>query len=53
MEWKAGSKKTVPVTVQQTVRHMARNVVGKVNDAYRIDPPLNLDDMVTNYYPEG
>jgi hypothetical protein len=53
MEWKAGCKKTVPVTVQQTVRHVARNVVGKVNDAYRIDPPLNLDDMVTNYYPEG
>ena len=53
MEWKASCKKTLPITVERTVRHMAENVVGKANQAYSIDPPLNVNDMVTNYYPEG
>ena len=53
MEYKAGCKKILPLTIRQTVRHVARNVVSKVNEAYRIDPPLNLNDIVTNYYPQG
>ncbi|KIL55428.1 hypothetical protein M378DRAFT_17949, partial [Amanita muscaria Koide BX008] len=53
MEWKAGCKKTASFTVQQTVRYVAQSVVSKVNNAYCMDPPLNVDDMVTNYYPEA
>jgi hypothetical protein len=45
--------KTTMATVKGTVRFVAEQVIGNVNQAYRIDPPLVLNDMVTNYYPEG
>lgn len=53
MELNSGYKKSKSATVQQTVRSVARLVVSKVNKAYSIDPPLNVDDMVTNYYPQS
>lgn len=34
MEWKAGFKKTLSITVQRAMRHMAESVVSKVNKAY-------------------